>query len=276
MGEDWEWDETLFLGSATHYRRGRLPYPSALADRFASAADLSGHPRLIDVGCGPGTVALTLAPLFAEVVGLDPDAGMLDEARRFARSSRIDNVRWVQRRAEELPAGLGSFRYATFAQSFHWMDRSLVASATFEMLEHGGAFVHVNTVVADPPPAPPLPHPTPPRESVLQLIGSYLGSARRAGQGTRQESPGNERAVLESAGFRPPRVVVVEGREILERSIDDVVAEVFSTSASAPHLYGDDVDRFEHDLRTLLAAASDGGWFSEWLGDIELDFYERP
>jgi SAM-dependent methyltransferase len=276
MPEGWEWDETLFLGSAAYYTRGRLPYPARLAERFRSAADLHGRPRLIDVGCGPGTVALALAKLFFEVVGVDPDAGMLSEASRVAKESGVGNVRWVNCRAEELPAGLGRFRYATFAQSFHWMDRPKVAALMFDMLEPGGAFVHVNTVVADPPPAPALPHPAPPKDAIERLIRSYLGEEHRAGQGVlRHGTPGNERAVLANAGFGPPSVVLVKGREALRRSVEDLVAEVFSTSGGAPHLFGHNLERFETDLRTLLTDASDQGWFSEWLGDIQLDFYER-
>ena len=33
----------------------------------------------------------------------------------------------VRLRAEGLPAGLGTFRLVTFAASFHWMDRPVVA-----------------------------------------------------------------------------------------------------------------------------------------------------
>jgi ubiquinone/menaquinone biosynthesis C-methylase UbiE len=41
--------------------------------------------RLLDVGCGPGVLAVRLAGLFEAVVGLDPDADMLTEARRVAQ-----------------------------------------------------------------------------------------------------------------------------------------------------------------------------------------------
>jgi cyclopropane fatty-acyl-phospholipid synthase-like methyltransferase len=67
--EGWTWDESLLSGSSAFYDRGRIPYPPGLRDAFAAEADLHGSPRLIDVGCGPGTVALRLAGLFAEVVG---------------------------------------------------------------------------------------------------------------------------------------------------------------------------------------------------------------
>ena len=56
----------------------------------------------------------------------------------------VENVDWVHLRAEELPGDLGTFRVVTFAQSFHWMQRERVAATVREMLEPGGAWVHVH------------------------------------------------------------------------------------------------------------------------------------
>ncbi|MYV68323.1 methyltransferase domain-containing protein, partial [Streptomyces sp. SID2131] len=77
-------DETLFAGAAASYGRGRPPYAPGLVDALAGAPGLDGRERLLDVGCGPGTLALPLAPLFEEVVGVDPDGGMLAEAWRWS------------------------------------------------------------------------------------------------------------------------------------------------------------------------------------------------
>ena len=150
MPEGWEWDETLFQGSARYYVQGRPPYAPGLADRIAEALSLDGTERLLDVGCGPGVVTLPLAHLFAEGVGVDPDAGMLA------------NVRWVQARAEALPLDLGAFRMATFAQSFHWMDQTRVAAIVYDMLETGGALVHISEVKMPRQDLIALPFPTPP------------------------------------------------------------------------------------------------------------------
>ncbi|RPI09677.1 MAG: class I SAM-dependent methyltransferase, partial [Actinobacteria bacterium] len=93
--QDWEWDETLFAGAAPYYVRGRLPYAEGLADALRSTLALDGQGRLLDVGCGPGTVTLRLAHLFDEVVGLDPDREMLVEAERLATLAAVANARWV-------------------------------------------------------------------------------------------------------------------------------------------------------------------------------------
>lgn len=278
MPEGWVWDETLFAGSSEFYDRGRVPYPPGLRDGFATVADLRGSPRLIDVGCGPGTVALRLAGLFTEVVGVDADRGMIDEAIRVAAMHNLTNAQWFQLRAEELPAALGSFRYATFAQSFHWMDRELVAAKVFDMLEPGGAFVHVGgQEIETPSPEQPLPHPLPPEDDIRHLKQSYLGPEIRAGQGVLLHgTPGNEWAVLRAAGFETPVTTRVTGRQLLERTVDDLVAQVFSLSSSAPHLFGDQLADFEDDLRGCLTAASDGGLFSEQLPDLALVLYRRP
>ncbi len=278
MPEGWDWDESLFAGSSVFYDRGRIPYPPGLRDAFADAANLRGSPRLIDVGCGPGTVALRLADLFAEVVGVDADRGMIEEATRLAAKRDLANARWLRLRAEELPAGLGTFRYATFAQSFHWMDRELVAAQVFDTLEPGGAFVHIGgQEIETPPPEQPLPHPLPPADDIRRLKQSYLGPERRAGQGIlRHGTPGNEWAVLRAAGFEAPVTIRVTGRQVLERTVDDVVAHVFSASDSAPHLFGDRLGDFEHDLRARLTNASDVGLFSGRIPDLALVFCHRP
>src|SRR5687768_84255 len=104
MPEGWEWDETLYRGSAPFYVQGRPPYAPALADALAARLALDGHGRLLDVGCGPGVLALALAPFVDEAVGLDPDPEMLAEAAQRAAAVGVINARWVRARGEDLPA----------------------------------------------------------------------------------------------------------------------------------------------------------------------------
>ncbi|MFI1385689.1 class I SAM-dependent methyltransferase [Embleya sp. NPDC020886] len=265
MEAGWEWDESLFAGTAEYYERGRLPYAPGLADALTEALTLDGRGRLIDVGCGPGTVALGLAHVFGEIVGVDPDSGMIARAGCGAAARGVaGKTRWVRARAEELPAGLGVFTVATFAQSFHWMERDRVAAAIREMLTPGGALVHICDLKSEPRTVDGLPHPAVPRAAVDELVEHYLGPIRRAGRGLlREGTPGGEAQVFARAGFVPDRRLVVPGGQELERTCADVVARVFSMSFSAPHLFGARRDDFEADLRRLLRQASASGRFSE-------------
>ncbi|MCX5315801.1 class I SAM-dependent methyltransferase [Streptomyces sp. NBC_00154] len=265
MAADWEWDDTLFSGTASYYQRGRLPYAPGLTNVLAKVLKLDGRGRLIDVGCGPGTLALSLAHLFSEIVGVDPDSGMIAEATREAAEQGITGkAQWVQARAEDLPAGLGTFTVATFGQSFHWMDRVLVAATTRDMLQPGGALVHIADLKTESRTVDGLPHPAVPYTAIEELVRHYLGPVRRAGRGVLpQGTPGGETAVLARAGFSGPQRQVVPGGQPLERTADAVVAGVFSMSFSAPHLFGPRGDEFEADLRRLLREVSPSGWFSE-------------
>ncbi|MDX6418680.1 MAG: hypothetical protein QOG28_3300, partial [Trebonia sp.] len=258
------------------------PYAPGLADVFARSLALDGRGRLLDVGCGPGTVTLRLAPLFEAVVGLDPDPEMLARGSRAAARRGVGNASWVCLRAEALPAGLGSFRAVTFAASFHWMDRPLVASAVAAMLDPGGAVVQVDApgYRADELPAETrrgtLPFPPPPDDALDQLRRQYLGSDKRAGRGVRNTSPGGEDGVFQEAGFLPAKTVTVPDQRTIERTADDIVARVFSSSSTVPLLFGERREDYETDMREILAQASPSGRFSVRLPDNILRIWRLP
>ncbi len=275
MTSDWQWDETLFKGSAAYYVRGRRPYARAYPAALAAALRLDGRGRLLDVGCGPGVVALELAPYFAEVVGVDPDGGMLAEAERRGIELGVRNARWVRARGEDLPAGLGVFRVATFARSFHWMERDRVAATVFDMLEADGPCVQVTESWEGVPTAEPPQRPAMPQDAVRDLVHRYLGPERRAGQGVRATSPDGEHIVLEGAGFAPAQIIRVAGDGIRTRDIDGAVAYVLSGSDAAPHLFGERFEAFVRELRELLLAASPSGLFDEILPETELRIWRK-
>jgi SAM-dependent methyltransferase len=276
-GSPWQWDETLYRGSAVYYAAGRLPYPPAMAQALRSELSLDGHGRLLDVGCGPGSAALLLAPLFEEAVGVDADPDMIAEARGEAARRGMANTRWVHMRAEELPADLGRFRVATFAQSFHWMDRPRVAAAVRDMLEPGGAWVHVNaTTHRGVETDAELPAPAPPRDEIAALVHRYLGPQRRAGRSVLHRPVDLEDDVMAAAGFAGPDRIPVPRGDVHERTEDEVVASVYSLSSAAPHLFGERLPEFDADLRRLLRAVSSEGRFAEKARDIELLIWHAP
>lgn len=280
MNDGWEWDSSLFKGASGYYERGRLPYAPGFVETLTAVLGLDGGGRLLDAGCGPGTVTLALAPLFAEAVGLDPDEDMLAEAGRQAALRGVTNARWVAARAEDLPAGLGEFRVVVFANSFHWTDRDRVAATVLAMLEPGGAFVHMSDLKDEfgesVPPPQTASHPVPPYAEIGDLVRRYLGPSRRAGKGTLPNgTPDREDLVLARAGFEAFERHVVAGGQTVERSADDVVAWVFSRSGSAPHLFGERMAEFEGDLRAMLREASAGGGFAECLPATEIRIWRK-
>ena len=137
---------------------------------------------------------------------------MLAEAARQAEAVGITNVDWVNLRAEDLPPGLGPFRAVTLAQSFHWMDRALVARLLHDVLAEDGALVHVHATTHQGVDGDlPLPHPRPPRREIGDLVKRFLGPDRRAGQGSLPDASSSEvergqleAGVYRAAGFSDP------------------------------------------------------------------------
>jgi SAM-dependent methyltransferase len=278
VADEWRWDETLYRGSAAYYGSGRLPYPPQVARAFAETFGLDGTQRLLDVGCGPGSLTLQLAAHVAGAIGVDADPDMIAAAKTAAERAGATNVAWRCMRAEELPADLGRFALVTFAQSFHWFEQAKVASALRRMLEPGGACVHVQaTTHRGDDSDDPLDHPRPPYEHIEALVRSYLGPERRAGRGLRHvRTAADEEGALRGAGLSGPTRIELDTARIVSRNIDDVVAATFSLSGSTPHLFGDDVGRFEADLRALLHDAAPDGRFSERTRDVALDVWRAP
>jgi SAM-dependent methyltransferase len=271
---DWKWDSSLYAGSARFYSMGRVAYPAELVAALVAALELDGTGRLLDVGCGPGSLTLLLARHFAEAVGIDPDPSMLSEAARLAADNGVRNVTWRQLRAEELPTDLAPARLVTFAHSFHWMDRPRVARTVRDMLTDDGAVVHVHaTTHQGLDSGAELPYPRPPRAQITDLVHRYLGPDRRAGKGTLTNgTPNGEDAIYRAAGLTGPQRLEIPGL-IVDRTTDQVTASVYSLSSAAPHLFADRLEQFDADLRRLVADTARDGRFSEELLPIAIDIW---
>jgi SAM-dependent methyltransferase len=271
------YDPTIYLGSAAHYRYGRPAYSPELEAVLAREAGLDGTGRLLDVGCGPGVLTVRLAHLFTQAVGLDPDAGMLAEGFRAAEEKRAVNIRWVQGLAEDLPGvAPGPYRLVTFGQSFHWTDERQAADTVYDMLAPGGALaLIVHTVTGRPRPpdpgAPAIPH-----DEIKALVEKYLGSTRRAGQGTAPQRTHRFEDVLARTRFGVPQQFFVPGIPDLLRDSESVLSGYLSLSSSAPHLFGDRLDDFAGEVRALLVNRSAGGIFWDWPGDTEVVMARKP
>jgi len=265
------YDPTIYRGSAPHYAVGRPPYSRKLEETLVETLDLDGRGRLLDAGCGPGILALRLAHLFEQVVGLDPDPDMLAQAARRAAEQGIANVGWVQARAEDLPdAAPGPYRLVTFGQSLHWTDEHHVAEVVYDLLEPGGAIaIIVHTVQGRPQPVnpgfPPIPH-----DDLKALVERYLGSTRRSGQGYTSPRDHTFQDVLTQTRFGSPTIIFAPGVADLVRDTESVLSGYFSLTTSAPHLFGSRLEQFAQEARNLLQACSPAGLFWDWPGDTEI------
>jgi ubiquinone/menaquinone biosynthesis C-methylase UbiE len=143
-------DSRRFRTAAAFYAVGRPAYPPAFVAEVAEAAGLSRSHRILDLGTGPGVLALAFAPYVASVLALDPEPEMLRLARlAVAEAGAAVEVR--EGSSESLGPELGAFRAVTMGRSFHWMDRMESLRRLDQIIEPGGSILLFNDELADVP-----------------------------------------------------------------------------------------------------------------------------
>ena len=116
-----------------------------LAERVAGFVLPRGDERALDVGTGAGALALALAPLVREVVGVDRVPELLELARERARG--LANVTFVEGDAESLPFEDASFDLVGTLRTLHHVPRpELVIAELARVTRPGGLILVVDQI----------------------------------------------------------------------------------------------------------------------------------
>ena len=239
-------------GAASYYSRFRPPYPPALARVLRDRVGLDGNGRLLDLGCGPGSVAIPLAPLFDEAVAVDPEPDMLEEGRAAAARAGITNIRWIRGSSEDLSSSLGNFLLATLGESFHWMDRQRTLDALYELISDRGGIAIVGRGL--PLPLPPM---TPWRAAVAGVIRSYVGD--RPLPWDHQPPPPDQ---LHHAFIRRSRftgLVKYQEEFDVEWTVQSLIGNLYSMSFCNRDRLGERAPAFERDLENAILEVEPSG-----------------
>jgi ubiquinone/menaquinone biosynthesis C-methylase UbiE len=105
----------------------------ATKGRLVELAGLADGQRVLDVGCGTGTLALLAkaASPGADVVGIDADPEMLEQARRKPGAGEI---RFDQGMADQLPYEDARFDRVLSSLMFHHLPRRIKEGAAREIV----------------------------------------------------------------------------------------------------------------------------------------------
>ncbi|HJM72402.1 MAG TPA: class I SAM-dependent methyltransferase [Acidimicrobiales bacterium] len=137
MVEKWGVSGHQFGSLADDYALHRADFPVAGIERLvALGIGISGQ-RLLDLGCGTGTLARQFASRGCTVTGVDIDVRMLAAARDLAAEADLQ-IEWLECHAEETGFSPGSFDVITAAQCWHWFDGEAAASEVRRLLLAGG------------------------------------------------------------------------------------------------------------------------------------------
>ncbi|MCS0494959.1 methyltransferase domain-containing protein [Ancylobacter sp. MQZ15Z-1] len=242
-----------FRSTAEFYSRYRVPYPESLIADVAQRIDLRPGDRVLDLGCGPGPLAIAFARLGARVTAMDPEPSMLDAARADASWAGVE-LTLVQGSSYGLDNPVfGRFRAVVMGRSFHWMDRQATLATLDRMVDPDGAVVLFGDrqIFAMPDWRP-----------VLELTTERHAGPRLEDRNRRRstEYVPHEAVLLASPFHRLERM----GR-VMERRIDieDVIGRAFSRSVTSPATLGMEREAFELELRAGLAALAPDGVLTE-------------
>jgi len=126
-----------FASTVAYYETARPPYVSAFFDTVALDLGLDGSERLLDVGTGPGILALGFAPYCRDVVGVDPEPGMVEAARAAGHTAGAA-MRFIEGRFEDAATTLGAFDIVTIGRAIHWLDPEPARMALERILAPSG------------------------------------------------------------------------------------------------------------------------------------------
>ena len=116
---DTEQKQHWYSPAAAAYNQVRPTYPPALIERVIAIAQLNANSRLLEIGCGPGTATVAIAPLGCPLLCLDPNPDFCQLARQNCQTCA--NVQIQTTTFEDWLLIDAQFDAVIAATSFHWV-----------------------------------------------------------------------------------------------------------------------------------------------------------
>jgi SAM-dependent methyltransferase len=107
---------------------------------------IGGGDRVIDIGCGPGSITIGLAQVAAHVTGVDIDGTEFADARAYAAEHGIDNVEFLEGSIDDLHVPDASFDVCTLFSMLETLDDPSSALAEVRRIVTPGGLVGASSI----------------------------------------------------------------------------------------------------------------------------------
>ena len=233
-----------FTSAETYYAEHRPGYSEEIVRYLKDRFELDDAARVLDLGCGAGQIAVSIAQFAGEVVGMDPNEEMLRQARTRAESAGRENVEWIVGSDADLSDELGPFRLTTMGRSFHWMEQERTLERLYRITESGGGIAILNDDEWLTRGEQEW------QDDVYEVASEYVDDLpdRVPEDDVEYDDPWDE--LIAEFGFTDVATETFESER--EWTVEGVVGYVFSLSFCSPETLGDDKWAFEEDLRARL------------------------
>jgi ubiquinone/menaquinone biosynthesis C-methylase UbiE len=138
-----------FTQQAEPYRRLTVAMATDRTAELRTLIGLSASDIVLDVACGPGSLALELAPHVQHVTGIDLTPAMLEQAKLMQAQKGIHNVDWQVANACQLPFADASFSQVLCrAALHHWQTPRQALGEMVRVCRAGGRIAIIDVTPA--------------------------------------------------------------------------------------------------------------------------------
>ncbi len=248
-----------FASAAAHYIAARPRYAPRLIERLVGELGIDEGSRVLDLGCGPGTLAIPIARYAGTVTGIDPSTEMIAAAARLSALAGVV-VDWRVGSSEAIAADLAPLHLVVMGRSFHWMDREATLARLDALIPKDGAIALLSTES--------LPFPEGRWLAVYDAVRAEFEQADDFAAYRKSALWEPHYAVLLRSPFGSLTTLgVIEEREA---TLDELVSRALSHSTTTPKVLGEACDAFVATLRSRLLAVCPAGRFPEIIESVAL------
>jgi trans-aconitate methyltransferase len=248
--------------TAGYYAKYRRGYPDQIISAVIDLLSLSPHDAVLDLGCGTGLLTAPLARRVELAVGVDPEPGMLAEARRLVDPAISSRIVWVLGSDADVPVlatlraenGWGAI---TVGQALHFMDHARLFGRARSMLRPGGGLAIISNGI------PLWQQDSDWSRALRSALDNWFQRPSTTTCGTADVDRARYREALDAAGFEVHEIAYEYEATV---TLDEIIGGVFSAISPS------DVAQERRDAFTqhIAGALPDGAPFTEAVPVIAL------
>ena len=130
--------KTWYSPAAQAYIDGRPGYES-LMDEICGLAELTQHSKVLEVGCGPGTATVSIAPRVGEILCIDLNPDFVELAKETTKE--YQNVSFEIVPFEQFDGSEQTFDAIVAASSIHWVPSDVAYPKIRSLLKADGHLI---------------------------------------------------------------------------------------------------------------------------------------
>jgi ubiquinone/menaquinone biosynthesis C-methylase UbiE len=249
-----------FTSAIPHYVMGRPAYSPRLFAWLARDCTLGPASRVLDLGCGPGSLTLSLARHAGTTIAIDPDASMIAAGQQAAEAADLA-IEWRVGSSFGLEADLAPLDLVAIGRAFHWMDREATLAGLDQLVRPGGAIALLNTELH--------PHGSGTWLSAFEELRKEHGRFDAFYHWRKSEAWESHLSVLMRSAFSEVQRFSVYDLHVA--SLDELVARALSFSANSPSSLGEDGRAaYEAAIREKMMSLEPSGEFAEIVESVAI------